>query len=709
MGEITARSRSGPPPAATVADRLRGARRRAFVGRAAELELFRSALDAPESFSVLWVHGPGGVGKTALLGAMAEAAADAGLEPVRLDLRAVDPVPPAFVAELAKALGHEEGSAADALAARRRPLLLLDTFERARGLEEWLREDFIPALPAGAITVIAGRTRPGEEWRRDPGWRDLLRVVSLRNLGPDDARAFMRAAGVADDLHDEAIAVTHGHPLALSLLLDVLSQRGDAGGGAPLDLDAVPDVVERLVTCFAAEVPSPRHRLALEVAAHAGFATEGLLRGAIGDAEGEEMFAWLRGLSFVEVSPRGLVLHDLAREAIDADLRWRDRAAYTRVHALVRRDVVERLLTCEGREHQRALADLMFLHRGNPAAPAFWEWESLGEVYADALRPGDAEAVVAMVERHEGAESAAIAAHWLRRQPGGFDVVRGREPEPLGFLAHVSLHEASEEDLAQDPGAAAAWAHAHQHAAPRPGDEVLCGRFYMDRDAYQAPSRSFNVVTMRSTQEWLMRPRLSWYYIASADPDALAPLMAYIGFGRAPSADFEVGGRRHGVFARDWRREDALAWLERMNERELGAEPAAPAETPEAAPEVALSQPEFADAVRRGLRDLHRPQALAANPLLRARVVRDACGDRPPPEALRDLLEQAVGALRADPRDEKLVRALDRTYLRPAPTQEAAADLLGLPFSTYRGHLTRGVERVVDWLWQRELYGPPPR
>ncbi len=201
------------------------------------------------------------------------------------------------------------------------------------------------------------------------------------------------------------------------------------------------------------------------------------------------------------------MLHDLAREAIDADLRWRDRAAYTRVHALVRRDVVERLLTCEGREHQRALADLMFLHRGNPAAPAFWEWESLGDVYADALRPGDAEAVVAMVERHEGAESAAIAAHWLRAPARGFDVVRGREPEPLGFLAHVSLHEASEKDLAQTPGAAAACGRTPtQHAALRPGDEVLCGRFYMDRDAYQAPSRSFNVVTMRSTQEWLMRP-----------------------------------------------------------------------------------------------------------------------------------------------------------------------------------------------------------
>jgi hypothetical protein len=112
---------------------------------------------------------------------------------------------------------------------------------------------------------------------------------------------------------------------------------------------------------------------------------------------------------------------------------------------------------------------------------------------------------------------------------------------------------------------------------------------------------------------------------------------------------------------------------------------------------LALSQAEFAAAARRALRDLHRPDALAENPLQRARMTRAA--------PLDELLEQAVAALRADPRDAKLARALERTYLRPAPTQEAAADVLGLPFSTYRRHLVRGVERVVDWLWRRELYG----
>jgi hypothetical protein len=30
---------------------------------------------------------------------------------------------------------------------------------------------------------------------------------------------------------------------------------------------------------------------------------------------------------------------------------------------------------------------------------------------------------------------------------------------------------------------------------------------------------------------------------------------------------------------------------------------------------------------------------------------------------------------------------------------------LGLPFGTYRYHLARGTDRVVSWLWQRELHG----
>jgi hypothetical protein len=697
--------RARTPLAPTVGDRLGGARRRRFAGRAAELELFRSALAAPvPPFNVLWVHGVGGVGKTTLLGALADVAEGVGLTPVRMDLRGTEPSPVAFEAELGRALSVPGGaSVLDALAAAGRPVLLLDTFEEAMALDDWIRERLAPALPARGVLVIAGRHGPGARWRRDPGWRELLRVVSLRNLAPHDARWYLRGAGIAGARHDEVLELTHGHPLALSLLVDVLGQRGD-DRATPLNLGSMPDVVAQLLETFLADVPSPTHRYALELVAHARFTTAGQLRDALGDERGNELFAWLRGLSFIECGPHGLFAHDLAREVIDADLRWRDPKAYAEVHRRVRRDVVARMTGGQGREQQRAFADFMFLHRGNPAVPAFWEWESLGEVYADRLRPGDPDAIRAMVDRHEGAESAALAAAWLERQPHAFAPFRGADAEPLGFLAQLDLHDAMADAIDDDPGARAVWAHAHRHAPPRAGDEVVVARFMMDRDAYQAPSRSFNVVTTRTTQAWVGRPRLAWYYIVFADPDAGAPLMAYIDFRRAPDADFEVGGRRFGVFARDWRRSGAMAWLDLMGERELRGDPEALSAEPPPPPLLALSQPEFAAAVRRALRDLHRPDALATNPLARARVVRERT-PQGPGEALQSLVDEAVDALRPDPREAKAVRALERTYLRPAPTQEAAAEVLGLPFSTYRGHLTRGVERVADWLWQRELYG----
>jgi hypothetical protein len=541
-----------PPPASTVADRLKRARQRRFVGRTAELELFFGALAAPEPpFSVLWIYGPGGVGKTALLGALAEGAADAGVGTVSLDLRAIEPSPPAFMAELGRARGL---SGEAALAGGEPVVLLLDTFEAAVGLEDWVREQFLPALPACALVVVAGRTGPGPAWRRDAGWSDLLRVVSLRNLGPDEARALLRSVGVAEERQAWMLELSHGHPLALSLLVDVLSQRQALSDVWPLELGAAPDVVGRLVECFLADVPSPRHRLALECVAHARLTTAGLMADVLGASEGGELFSWLRGLSFIESGPYGIFPHDLAREVIDADLRWRDPAAYRDLHVRVRRHVVARIWGSEGHERGRAIADLIFLHRGNPAAAAMWDWKSLGEVYADPLRDGDTEAIRLLVERYEGAESAAIAQHWLERQPAGFYVFRGRGSELLGFAAHIALHEAGEADLARDPAATAVWAHAQRHAPPRPGDELLLARFLVDRDAYQAPSRSLNVVTMRSMQEWLGRRRLSWYYIVAADPEAMAPLMDYIHFRRAVDADFEVGGRHYGVFARDWRR-----------------------------------------------------------------------------------------------------------------------------------------------------------
>jgi hypothetical protein len=166
-----------------------------------------------------------------------------------------------------------------------------------------------------------------------------------------------------------------------------------------------------------------------------------------------------------------------------------------------------------------------------------------------------------------------------------------------------------------------------------------------------------------------------------------------------------VGGRRYGLFAHDFRQVPIEALLERITERAL-AQDITPSPTTIKPPLLVLSQTEFDDSVRQALRDLRRPDLLARNPLLRTRLVHDRAGDDEPSSAtLETLVRAAVETLREHPRDDKLWRAVERTYVRPAATQERAAAALGLPFSTYRRHLTQGVDRVVGWLWDGEVYG----
>ena len=114
-----------------------------------------------------------------------------------------------------------------------------------------------------------------------------------------------------------------------------------------------------------------------------------------------------------------------------------------------------------------------------------------------------------------------------------------------------------------------------------------------------------------------------------------------------------------------------------------------------------FSRSEFEAAVRDALRHYARADLLAGNRLLHARIMQRRSPDATV-QGLRAMLAETAETLFANTRDQKLYRVLDLTYLNPAPKQEAAADRLGLPFSTYRRHLTAGVNRMIDWLWQQE-------
>jgi TolB-like protein/cytochrome c-type biogenesis protein CcmH/NrfG len=115
-----------------------------------------------------------------------------------------------------------------------------------------------------------------------------------------------------------------------------------------------------------------------------------------------------------------------------------------------------------------------------------------------------------------------------------------------------------------------------------------------------------------------------------------------------------------------------------------------------------LTRSEFNAAVRDALRHYTRTDLLMGNPLLQSRRFAVQAPDTPTPQQLRQALAESAETLFANARDQKLLRVLDLTYFNPAPKQEAAAERLGLPFSTYRRHLTSGVERITEWLWHQE-------
>ena len=128
---------------------------------------------------------------------------------------------------------------------------------------------------------------------------------------------------------------------------------------------------------------------------------------------------------------------------------------------------------------------------------------------------------------------------------------------------------------------------------------------------------------------------------------------------------------------------------------------------PDAAPKAevpTITYGEFAAAVKDALRDVHSPDLLARNPLLRDRLWN--FGESAGPQELRTLLCETVHTLFGSARDEKLRRILELTYSEPFLKQEAVADRLALSFGTYRRHLSNARDRMTLWLWETSRLAP---
>ena len=694
----------GMSEGSSVQQRLEQARRRRFVGRESERELLRATLMSAElPFFVLHVFGPGGIGKTSLMREFATLARDHGLPVALIDGRNVDPSPDSFLRAVGKALNLPPGSdPLDYLATHTgRLLLLVDTYELLTPIDGWLREQFLPGLRDDIFVVLAGRQPPALPWRTDTGWQALVRILPLRNLDPDESRAYLQLRGVPEGQIAAVLDFTHGHALALSLVADVYDQ----GPDTQFRPEAAPDVIHTLLDQLIMQVPSPLHRAALEATSLVKLMTESLLAALLAQDDVHDLFAWLRGLSFMEADRHGVFPHDLAREALTADIRWRNFDWFAELHTRARAYYMTRIRRAAGQEQRRILSELIYLHRENPSVRPFFLWQEVGTVFTDGMRPDDVELLAEMVERHEGAASAALAVHWLSRQPHNVSVLRGAMGEPVGFLARVMLEATTPDDRQLDPAVAAAW-NVLAHKPLRSGETALLFRFWMAAESYQSVSPEQTRLVLNIIQDYLITPGLAYTFVPLADPEFWRMAFEYSDMERLPDADFTVGNRRYGVYGHDWRVRPPLAWFELLAEREMNMAPVGPRIKSAAESLIVLSEAGFATAVRDALRDYTHTAALTVNPLVRSRFVLAAGGGDTSAArvaALRKIVRETAESLQESPRLAKYYRAVYHTYFQPAMTQEQAAEVIDLPFSTYRRHLRSGIEELTARLWAREI------
>jgi hypothetical protein len=644
-----------------------------FVGRAPESAAFDDALAGRSGRRVLFVHGPGGVGKTTLLLHLRSRAHRAGRPAVYLDGRDIEPSPDGLLQAVQTA-----GSAGNGT-----PVLLIDAYEELTPIDGWVRRDLLPALPADGVLVLAGRDPPAPAWRSDPGWRAVVAVHPLVALDDTDSAALLERAGVAAVQREPIMRLGRGHPLALALLADAA-----LGGVVPRSLADAPDLISALVTSLVLQVPSDAHLLGLATCATALLTTEDLLRRTVGDDAAPQVWAWLRDRPFVTVRPQGLTPHDLTREVLEAEFERRSPDRYRALHRTVHDYVVAGLRSATGMNRQLLAQHLAHLHRQGPFSVQFHAMRAQGSAAVVPARPDELPGIAEVIGRSLGPRSADHAREWFAEQPQGASVVRS-DNGIAAFAYHASCPAGSTVEN-RDPVVRAILSHIDRTAPLRPGEQVDIARFVHGRDGAQSDQHAVFAGSVSSIIEWCGRP-LAWGLITTVEPEFWGPLFDYLAFREVLRVDFD--GRCHVVYGNDFRRFPVGTWLDLMNEREQSGGTGPPPDRLQRP--LPLSREAFGAAVRAALAQLHRPERLAG-----CALVGTSLGDDP--AAVRSAVSAAVDALAELPRGDRLRAVLHRTYLSPAPSQEAAAQALGLPFSTYRRHLAKAVDELTERLWAAE-------
>jgi hypothetical protein len=659
-------------PAATFGDRLAATDAGRFVGRSAELGRLEDLFSDEPARRIVFIHGPGGIGKSTLLRELARRAAARSLEVVVLDGRDLDPVP------------NELEEALEPAYAASRPLLILDTWERMASAGAPLRSRLLPSLPADAVVVIASREAPEAAWFSG-GWESLVAEIELRPLRREEATELVRGLGVGSESDASAIvAWAQGSPLALTVAAGAAQ---DHSGWQASRAEADPDVLRSLLRRVVEHELAAADAGLAAVAALTRRATPDLVAAVLPGTDGRAGVDRLLQLSFAEATGDGVRFHDLARRALRAELRLRDPDRERDLRRRIADHLHARVLGGE----PRLIVDLAELV-DNPAVRWGFGAEGSPEIRIDGVHPATPEELRdALVARGDGSAVPSTVA-LIARAPDCVVIARDAEDRLAGFS--ISVHPASAPAAADNDPLLGPWL-AHARSGPAP-DRTLIWRDAVDLTVGPSGDPASPVLALMNTASLLgsgtPNPRYLYLPINPHNPSAVA-FAAGVGARHVAELDHRFGDIEIQCHIFDTGPNGLVGASVAAVYAELGLDPPAEPPAPWVAPATAGAD---AESVRDALKSFHRPGELAASPL--------AVGATPEERvtAVRARLEQAIAGAFGESADGQLARrTLELGYLDTSITHEAAADALHLSRAAYFRRLRQAVERVAEWVLNR--------
>lgn len=539
----------------------------AVVGRASELSVLRECLE-PDGPVVCFVHGIPGIGKTDLLRAFASRARSEGFEVVSLDARSIEPSERGFLERMSRRLDVADVSL-EAVTRRLADLpgtvvVTVDTYERLRLLDSWLRRRFVPALPRDTRLILAGRFPPSSRWFTRTGWQNLVLPLRLGPLSTESSLEILRRMDVAGDRARRVQAFAEGHPLALKLAAATALQEGDAS----FDRGGISQVVQKLSRHMLDEVDDPGTREALVAASAVRTTTVSLLSAMFPDQDAAALHESLASLPFVYRGPQGLVVHDAVREAISATCRANDPERYRRYQTAAWRRLRSEVGDAGRSELWRYTADMLYLIENPICREAFFP-SGAQELSVEPAGEEEAEGIVNIAREHEGPEGADLIRYWWRVRPHRFRVVHGPGGKLEGFYLMLPADDARA--APQDPIVQAWLDHLVEGgAAP---EETLFIRRWLSRTDGESPSPVQAASWLDIKRTYMeMRPDLRRVYLTVRDLTAYTRAAEKLGFSHDPDLDRSLDGHTYRTVFLEMGPASVDGWLAGLAARELGIE-----------------------------------------------------------------------------------------------------------------------------------------